>query len=171
MTGLQQQLRDTVLASPEKFNLEKLHLLLDTDWETTYKSGYPPFSEMVPLHEWLVPFQVKFTDEERKLVEDAVKKWGLTITTDHLTAPSYHSIGFNDESEDTRGFIAKVAEGDHILEKAKGNITKYTYNYLITAGNHRFLIQSYTQQDWTLEETLDYIGEHIKPDSYNPYHH
>ncbi len=171
MTELQKQLQDIVLASPEKFNLEKLHILLDTDWETEYKSGYPPFSEMVPLQEWLMPFQVKFTDEERKLVEDAVKKWGLVITSDYHPSPSHHTIGFNDESEDTRGFIAKVAMGDHILDKAKGNVTKYTYNYIATAGNYRFITQSCTQQEWSLQETLDYIGGHIKPDNYSPYYH
>ena len=164
MTELQKQLKDIVLADPAKYNLDELHILLDTDWEITFKDGLPPFSQMIPLHDWIVPFQVKFTDEERKLVEEAVKSWGLSITSESYPAPSTHTFTFNDESNDTRGFVAKVAKG-HILEKAKGNITDYEYNYCTTAGKYRFIMQTYDQSDWTLQRTLDYIGKHIKPDT------
>lgn len=164
MTELQKQLKDIVLADPAKYNLDELHILLDTDWEITFKDGLPPFSQMIPLHDWIVPFQVKFTDEERKLVEEAVKSWGLSITSESFPAPSTHTFTFNDESNDTRGFVAKVARG-HILEKAKGNITDYEYNYCTTAGKYRFIMQRYDQSDWTLQRTLEYIGKHIKPDT------
>lgn len=164
MTELQKQLKDIVLADPAKYNLDELHILLDTDWETTFKGGMPPLSQMIPIHDWIVPFQVKFTDEERKLVEEAVKSWGLSITSEDYPAPSTHSITFTDESNNTRGFVAKVAKG-HILEKAKGNITDYEYNYCTTAGNYRFIMQKYDQCDWTLQRILDYIGKYIKPDT------
>ena len=32
MTELQKQLKDIVLADPAKYNLDELHILLDTDW-------------------------------------------------------------------------------------------------------------------------------------------
>lgn len=164
MTGLQKQLKDIVLADPAKYNLDELHILLDTDWETTFKGGMPPLSQMISLHDWIVPFQINFTDEERKLVEEAVKSWGLSITSESYPAPSTHSLTFADESNKTRGFVAKVARGD-ILEKAKGNIPTYEYNYCTTAGNRKFIMQKYDQCDWTLQRVLDYIGKYIKPDT------
>ena len=80
-----------------------------------------------------------------KLVEEAVKSWGLSITSESYPAPSTHSLTFADESNKTRGFVAKVARGD-ILEKAKG-ADPFLYPPCLSAlsrppGIHRWMADS-----------------------------
>ena len=57
MKELQQQLKDIVLANPDKFNMDKIRPLFDYNWN----DSRPIFRELIQLHEWLVPFHVKFT--------------------------------------------------------------------------------------------------------------
>ena len=164
MEDLQRQLREEVLANPMRFNLEKLKILLDIDWETTFESKMPSFRDMILLHEWLIPFQVKLSDEEYSLIRAAVEKWGLEIVADEYPVPAFHTLTFRDSTNDTRGFISKIARGDHILDKARGNVTKYEYHYCATAGRGRFVTDSLSSKSWTLREHLDYISKHIKSD-------
>lgn len=162
MTELQTQLKDIVLANPDKYNLDRLKVLLDEDW-SNYKDGLPPFSKMIPLHEWILPFQVKFTDEEHELVEDYVAKMGLSISDETFAAPAIHTIGYRDTSNDTRGVISKKATGD-ILEKAKGNVMAYEFPFCATAGPHTFIMHGYVTQGWNLQRTMEYIAARIKSD-------
>lgn len=159
MKELQQRLKDIVLANPDKFNRDKIQPLFDYNWNDCR----PLFRDIIQLHEWLVPFQVKFTEDEHKLIEESVAKMGLVIVNEAFRVPARHDIELNDPAKTIYGSIFKIATG-LLAEKAQGKISKYVYRVYVTSSCLGFKLDTRCRNSETLQDTLDYIAKSIQRD-------
>ena len=157
MKELQQRLKDIVLADPDKFNRDELQPLFDYNWNDCR----PLWRDIIQLHEWLVPFQVKFTEDEHKLIEESVAKMGLSIANEAFRVPARHDIELNDPAEPTYGSIFKIAVG-LLPEKAQGKISKYVYRVYVKSRCLGLKIDTRCRDSETLRDTLDYIAKSIQ---------
>ena len=157
MNALQQRLKDIVLANPDKFNRDKLQPLFDYNWNDCR----PLWQDVIQLHEWLIPFQVKFTTDEHKLIEGAVTKMGLSIVNEAFRVPARHDIECNDPAEPIYGSIFKIALGS-LPEKAQGKISKYVYRVYVKSRCLGLKIDTRCRDFETLQDTLYCIAKSIQ---------
>lgn len=157
MKELQQRLKDIVLANPDKFNRDKIQPLFDYNWNDCR----PLWRDIIQLHEWLVPFQVKFTTDEHKLIEESVAKMGLSIVNETFSVPAKHNIALNDPAKTIYGSILKIAVG-LLTEKAQGKISKYVYRVCVKSSCLGLQIDTRCRESETLWDALDYIAKSIQ---------
>lgn len=157
MKELQQRLKDIVLENPDKFNRDKLQPLFDYNWNDCR----PLFRDIIQLHEWLVPFQVKFTADEHKLIEESAARMGLSIANEAFRVPARHDIELNDPTKPIYGSIFKIALG-LLPEKAQGKISKYVYRVYVKSWCLGLKIDTRCRDFETLRDTLDYIAKSIQ---------
>jgi len=157
MKELQQRLKDIVLANPDKFNRDKLQPLFYYKWNDCR----PRWQDIIQLHEWLVPFQVKFTEDEHKLIEESFAPMRLSVVNDAFRVPARHDIELNDPAKTIYMSIFKIAVGS-LTEKAQGKISRYTYRVYVTSHCLGLKIDTRFRESETLGDTLDYIANSIQ---------